>query len=169
VVHINCERERAELERKFQKFARENPFHPTVIDAIACRVANPRNDGPCECVKDWLALALRQPNNPRVIRVRKLIADRAAKRERRKNGPVFIEPFRLPFQMESVAWDEQQRQRNVETVPSSTKPAQKSERLYPVLSEEQMEALFDDLADYLQITRAFKRFTEMHSGNSTVN
>ena len=32
-----------------------------------------------------------------------------------------------------------------------------------------MEALFDDLADYLQITRAFKRFSELHSGNSTVN
>lgn len=107
---MDHEQERAELERKFQKFARENPHHPAVIKAIACRIANQKDEEPCECVRNWLDLALKQPNHPRVLRVRKVVADLAANRERRReNKPVFVEPFRLPLNMENVPWDSQQR------------------------------------------------------------
>lgn len=169
MIDMDYEQERAELEQKFQKFARENPDHPAVIEAIAGRIATSKGSEPSECVRDWLALALVEPNDPRVLRVRKLVADRAANRERRRNGPVFIEPFRLPLHMENVPWDAQQRQQNGDNVPSNPKPAQEAERLYPVLSKEQKEGLFDDLAENLRITKAFKLFGEMNSGNSKIN
>ena len=44
-----------------------------------------------------------------------------------------------------------------------------SERRYPKLSDEEKEALFDDLAEYLRITKAFKLFGDKNSGNSTIN
>ena len=166
---MDYEHERAELERKFQKFARENPDHPAVIKAIACRIAIRQDYEACQCVKDWLDLALIEPNNPRVLRVRKVVADLAAKRERRARGPIFIEPFRLPLHVENVAWDSQQRQSNVANVPSNPKPIQESERLYPVLSEEQWRDLAKDLAEHLRITKAFRLFRDKNSCNSSIN
>jgi hypothetical protein len=73
--------ERAELERKFQRFARQNPDHPAVIRAIACRIAARKYEEPSQCEKDWLDLALKEPNHPRVLRVRKVVADLAANRK----------------------------------------------------------------------------------------
>lgn len=170
MADTDYEHERAKLERKFQKFARENPDHPAVISAIACRIARRKTDEPSQCEREWLDLALKEPNNPRVLRVRKVVADVAANREgQRKNRPVFVEPFRLPVRIETLPWDSQQRQKKVENAPPNLKLAQESERLHAVLTEEQADALFDDLDDHLQITRALKRFSKMHSGNSTVN
>src|SRR5215469_1104390 len=93
---MDYEHQRAELERKFQKFAKENPDHPAVIRAIACRISTRKNEEPSQCEKDWLDLALKEPNHPRVLRVRKVVADLAATRERHfKNRPEPVEQFRF--------------------------------------------------------------------------
>ena len=60
------------MEKDFQNFARENPDHPAVIKAIACRTTTREDEEPSQCVKDWLDLALKEPNHPRVLRVRKV-------------------------------------------------------------------------------------------------
>ena len=163
---MDYEHERAELERNFQKFARENPDHPAVIRAIACRIATRKNEEPSECEKDWLGLALTDPNHPRVLRVRKVVADLAAIRERHvKNRLESVEQFRFQVQMDQVGWDSQQRH----NVCEGSSQSADSERRYPKLSEQEKKAVFDDVAEYLRITKAFKLFGEINSVNSTIN
>ena len=156
---MDYEHERAELERKFQKFARENPDHPAVIKAIACRIATPKNEEPSQCVKDWLDLALKEPNNPRVLRVRKVLGHLKDR----------LEFVAEKARTEPHSAGDSHPHDHVEPLQPKPPSTPESERTYPKLSEKEKEAVFDDLAEHLRITKAFKLFSEMHSGNSTVN
>ena len=157
--------ERAELERNFQNFAQENPDHPSVIRAIACRITTRKNEEPSQCEKDWLDLALKEPNHPRVLRVRNVVADLAANRERHLKSPEPIEQFRFQVQMDHVGTDSQRRH----NVCEGSSQSGDSERRYPKLSEEEKKVVLDDVAEYLRITKAFKLFGEINSANSTIN
>ena len=156
---MDYEHERAELERKFQKFARENPDHPAVIKAIACRIATPKDHDPSQCERDWLDLALKQPNHPRVLRVRKVL-------RHLNDGRA---PVAEKTTFESYSASDGQPLDHVEPLRPKTTSTSNSERLYAKLSEKEMDDVCSDVVEHLRITKAFKLFGEKNSGNSTIN
>lgn len=169
---MDYEHERAELERKFEKFTRENPDHPAVIKAIACRIAASRKDKePSQYERDWLDLALRNPDHPRVLRVRKVVADLAANRERHpKNGPESVEPFRLPLQMETVPWNSRQRHSVCEGASQSLPTTVEAEKARPFSPESctseihwPMKTEHIDASQLATILSALRFFQENHA------
>jgi hypothetical protein len=154
---MDYELELTELERKFQEFARENPFHPAVIKAIARRILIRKDDEPCECVRDWLDLALKEPNNPRVLRVRKVVGHL-------KDWEAFV-PEGARFEQYSAG--ESQLHDHVEPHQPQSPSSPESERPDPKLSEEELDNEYR--LEYLRITKALKLFGEKNSGNSTIN
>jgi hypothetical protein len=148
----------AEMEKDFQKFARENPEHPAVIKAIACRMATRKNGEPSQCEKDWLDLALKKPNHPRVILVRKVAGHLKDGRE-----AVAEKGNAQPFSQD----DSQPHESNVEVLQPT--PAPESEGKFPKLSDHQRKQVYDDLVEHLRITKAFKLFGSIKGSDGKPN
>ena len=145
----------AVMEKDFQRFAREDPDHPAVIKAIACRMATRKNGEPSQCEKDWLNLALKKPNHPRVLRVRKVVGHL-------KDGRM---PVAEKARFEGYSAGESQPHDHVEPLQLRPPSTPESERRYPKLSEEDWKVIGNDLREHLRITKAFKLFADIRGSD----